>query len=137
MSRFAIITLVLALSATGCGSDTPTDPDEGTLDPITDFYEGTLAPNGAERFSFVTAVSGVTSATIVSLDPSDAVIGLGLGTYTSSLNVCQVLLSNDGASLNTLLEGQSDRAGNLCVRVYDATGQLTGPVSYRIRVVHQ
>jgi hypothetical protein len=137
MSRFAICTLVLALAATAC-SDTPTNPDdeEEELQPISDIYEGTLTPNGAERFSFVTAVSGVTSATIVSLNPSDAVIGLGLGTYTSSLNVCQVLLSNDKATLNTLLEGQSDRAGNLCVRVYDSTGQLTGPVAYKVQVIH-
>jgi len=135
MSRFAILTLVVALTATAC-SDTPTAPDE-PLEPITDFYEGTLTPNGAERFSFVTAISGVTTATIVSLDPSDAVIGLGLGTYTAALNLCQVLLPNDRATLNTEIQGQSDRAGNLCVRIYDATGQLSGPVRYKVRVIHQ
>jgi hypothetical protein len=135
MSRFALFTLVLALTAAGC-SDSPTAPDDEELPPITDVYEGTLAPNGAERFSFVTAVSGITTATIVSLDPSDAVVSLGLGTYTSSLNVCQVLLSNDAATLNTQLQGQSDRAGNLCVRISDANGKLTGPVAYKVQVVH-
>lgn len=134
MSRLAFCTLLLALATAGCGDTTVTPTPE--VQPITDTYEGTLQPNGAERFSFVTAVSGVTTATIASITPADAIIGLGLGSYTASTNTCQVLLSNDKATLYTILQGQSDRAGNLCVRVYDATGLLTAPVSYKIQVVH-
>lgn len=135
MSRFALCTFLLALTTAGCGSDTPTTPDN-TPPAITDTYQGTLTQNGAERFSFVTGISGLTTATITALTPSDAVVSLGLGTYSSSTGTCQVLLANDQATLNSIIQGQSDRAGNLCVRISDPQGKLTDPVPYSIQVVH-
>ncbi len=135
MSRFAICSFLLALTA-AASSSTPTTPTTNTPTAITDTYKGTIALNGAERFSFVTAVSGTTSATLTSLTPSDAVVGLGLGSFTSSTGTCDVMLANDKATLGSLLQGQSDRAGNLCVRVYDSTGTLAVPVSYTVQVVH-
>lgn len=134
MSRLTFCSLVLSLAASACGgtTTTPTTPDP---DPIVDTYQGNLNVNGGERHSFVTARAGDTIAVLTGLTPTDAVVGIGLGSFNSSTGICQVLLANDKATLGTRLTGRSDRAGNLCVRVFDA-GDLTGPVNYVIQVQH-
>lgn len=135
MSRLTICTVLLALGASACNS-TPTNPTQPTPDPIADVYKGTLGKNDAERFSFVTGVSGALSAQIILLNPADLIVGLGLGVFNQTSGTCSVMLSNERATTGTLIEGNSDRAGTLCVRIFDV-GNVVEPADYEIRVIHQ
>jgi hypothetical protein len=133
MSRLTLCIVLLAAMTAACGSS----PTTATPDPvpITDVYEGTLNPNGANRYSFVTSRAGTLTATLSALTPPESIVGLALGTFNSTTGLCQVVLANDKATLTTFVDGNSDRAGNLCVRIYDV-GTLTDPVDYQIQVVH-
>ncbi len=133
MSRLTLCIVLLAALTAACDSaPTTVTPDP---DPITDVYEGTLNVNGADRFSFVTSRSGDTRATLVALTPAESIVGLALGTFNSATGTCQVVLTNDKATLNSSIAGRSDSAGNLCVRIYDV-GSLIDSVAYQIQVIH-
>ncbi len=134
MSRLTLCSVLLLATTLAACSGTTTTPTPDP-DPITDVYSGTLTKNGADRHTFVTARSGLTTVTLIALTPAEAVVQLALGTFNTTLNVCQLVITNDKATLNTILVGQSDQAGNLCVRIAD-DGAVTDPVDYQIQVVH-
>src|SRR5688572_13442157 len=121
-----ISVLALFLTAglfSGCGDSietptTPTDPPVEIAEPFT----GTLTINGAFTHAFIVQRAGQATATLTSLSPdSAAVISLSLGTWNGQ--VCQILLANDAATLNTTVVGTAS-AGNFCVRLLDV-GRLT------------
>lgn len=144
MRRFFRVCSLVALAALGaasCGSDntTPTTPTTPTP-TITDSFSGTLSKNGGATFSFSTTANGQVTATLTTLAaatgtlPDGSVVGISLGNWNGT--TCQIVLANDKAIQGTFVTGNMTKAGNLCVRVYDSTGELATTVTFKVDVVH-
>jgi hypothetical protein len=128
--------LLLAPLAAACGSDDVTDtPTAPTPVAVTEQFNGTLTPNGGRTHEFTVQQAGTVNVRLSSLTPDDTVvIGLSLGTWNGQ--VCQVILPNDKATLNTTVTGTAQNTGLFCARVYDAAGTLTASTDYTIDVTH-
>jgi len=128
--------LVLVPLAAGCGSDEPTEtPNAPTPVPVTETFSGTLTPNGGRTHEFIVQQAGTVTVRFSSLAPDETVnIGLSLGTWNGM--VCQIILANDHAGLNTTVTGTAQNTGAFCARVYDADGTVAAPVEYAIEVTH-
>lgn len=128
--------LALVLGAAACTSDdddivTPTP----NPNPVVDTFTGTLTPNGADTYPFSVSAAGSVRASIAVLDPDPtAIVGLSIGTWNGA--ACQTVIANDAATQSTAVLGTADRAGRLCVRIYDAAGTLPVPTNYELTVVH-
>jgi hypothetical protein len=130
--------LVATLLATACSNNAfPTLPTEPAVPPtvITDTFEGQLTVNGAVSHPFVVTRAGSLSATLTAIEPEDAIIGVGLGTWNSGTNSCALIITNDLAPGGAVLVGTASVAGNFCVRVNDV-GKLTGTAGYFLTVAH-
>lgn len=139
MPRLLCATIVLALTAAACGDSNPSTPTTPTTPTqVTDTFPatppGTLTPNGAVTHSFQVVSAGLVQASITSLSDSTAIVGFALGTFNGT--GCQLNITNDAAKMGTLITGQASGAGSLCVRIYDATGKLAGPIDYALSVTH-
>lgn len=134
-TMFVMLALV-ALGAAGCdNNDTNTPPTTPTPNPVTETFTGNLTKNGAATFSFKVAANGQVSATLRELTPAPAVsVGLSLGNWNGT--VCQTVLANDNAIQGTFVTGNMSSAGDLCVRIYDSTGNLEATTAFKIEVVH-
>ena len=137
-NRIPALLLAAALAA-GCDSDEPITPtDPGTTAPeISETFSETLTINGARTHTFVVGRAGTVTARIAGPTSEDSdVVGLSLGTWNGV--VCQIILANDNATLNTAtasVTGTASTAGNFCVRVYDV-GRLTRSLDYSVTVTH-
>jgi hypothetical protein len=133
----AVFFLVLMSVVPGCGGEdpeptTPTGPTPSATATIT--FSGTVGRNGANTHPFPTD-AGTVTATISALSPdAAAIVGLTLGTWNGS--TCQTVIANDRATQASIVIGNASGSGNLCVRVYDATGELAEPTTYEVQVVH-
>jgi hypothetical protein len=125
---------VIAMAA-ACGDDPVTTPTELIVPTtVTETFTGMISRNGANTHPFVTR-GGTVTATITELSPDDAaIIGLSLGTWNGA--TCQTVIANDRATQGVTVVGTASGTGNLCVRLYDATGEFTEPTSYEVQVVH-
>lgn len=133
--RSAALAVAVAIAITGCDNGpetTPTTPTLPTL--VTETFEGALTINGAVTHAFSTAGLGTVTTTATTLAPSDAKIGLALGTWNGV--ACQIIIANDNAVQGTVVTGTVAAAGSLCTRIYDAAGTLAGNVTYTLTVVH-
>ena len=131
-----ILLTVLALTAAACNSSTtPTIP---TPTIKTDTFTGALTAASGVTNTFTTATAGSIAATLTAVGPdSTKVIGFAMGSYNTTLNVCQIVLANDIALQGAILTGTASTSGTYCVRVYD-TGQVTAdtPFTFTITVSH-
>ena len=130
------LSVTLAAAAAACGGEdaptTPTAPTAPTSVSVT--FNGTVSRNGANTHPFTTD-GGTVTATISVLSPdSAAIVGLVLGTWNGVS--CQTVIANDRATQGTPVIGTASGSGDLCVRLYDATGELAGPTEYEVQVVH-
>jgi hypothetical protein len=125
---------LVALGAAGCDEDTtPTTPTTPTP-PVTESFSGTLNRNGAVTFSFSVAATGQVTATLAELGSSAVPVGVSLGNWNGT--TCQIVLANDNAVQGTFVTGTMTATGDLCTRIYDASGNLELPVTFRVEVVH-
>ncbi len=134
MRRFPVLLLVAALCAAACDSDTPLSTTPTSTATITETFADTLSINGAKTFQFSSTGRGAVTATLTSVDPDSAVIGVSIGTWNGL--ICQVVLAKDQTAKGDSFSGTVSNVGNLCLRVYDPVGALTGPVAYSIDVAH-
>lgn len=142
MRRVQYLACVVALAgAAGCSSNTsltnPSSTSTLTID-FTDAVNGPLTPNGAQTFQFSTLAAGQVSLQLIALEPdgpAGATVGLSLGIMDSSSN-CQVVVHKDNAEVSTTVDATATAAGNLCARIYDATGTLSEPQTFDIQVTH-
>ena len=143
MRRVQYLACAVALAAAaGCSNNnntltSPTTANTLTVD-FTDAVNGPLTPNGAQTFQFSTLTAGQVSLQLIDLEPDGpggAMVGLSLGILDSSAN-CQVVVHKDNAQISTTVDATASAAGNLCARIYDATGTLSKPQTFDIRVTH-
>jgi uncharacterized membrane protein len=126
--------LFAVLLTAGCSNNNTLNPTPTTPPvTVTDTFSGSVNVNGAITHAFGVQTGGRVTATLKTLDPEDAVIGLSLGTWNGS--ACQIVLANDSAKLGTIVIGNVTSLGNLCVRLYDV-GSFTRTTSYEVEVVH-
>ena len=130
---------VLLLAASGCGNgETPTEPEAPAtiLDTFPATEPGTLTLNGAFSFPFTVTVPGSMEAVLTQLEPdTTSPVGLALGTWNGS--VCQIVLAVDTAIQGTRVLANASAVGDYCARVYDSTGTVVRPQTFRIVVAHQ
>jgi len=134
--KLAGLVLPLALVAGACSGEIaniPTTPDPVT---VTETFTGTLNINGAATHTFFTTATGTVTATLTSLgEAPPAMVGLSMGTLSGS--TCSLVLTNDRATVASIVSGTvTTLQGSLCVRIYDV-GSLTASVPYEIRVEHK
>ena len=134
----AVVFALAALASAACGDDTPTTtpttPTTPTPVTTTETFSGELKVNGASTYPFAVTAAGTTTVQLTTVDPAGSpAFGLSLGTWNGAS--CQVVIANDAAALNSIVTGNVSAATSLCARVYDA-GNLTGPLTYTITVVH-
>jgi hypothetical protein len=130
---------LLLLFAGGCGSEeTPTEPEppETVLDTFPTTDPGTLTLNGAFSFPFTVTATGTMEAVLTQLEPDIASpVGLALGTWNGS--ICQIVLSHDMAIQGSRVVANASAVGDFCVRIFDSTGTMARPQTFRIVVAHQ
>jgi hypothetical protein len=129
-----LVLALLVLTAGACDDDsgTPIDP---TPPPVstTETFSNVLTVNGAWTGQF-TSNAGSVTATMTALTPDPlAVIGMAIGTWSGT--TCQIILANDNASMNAVVNGAVTMQGTLCVRIYDV-GKISGPVTFSVAVEH-
>lgn len=141
MSRTIACTLLLLLGlvAAGCGDkNTVTGPNAPTPTLITEpTFAGVLNRNGAATYAFGVSTPGTITATLTSLSPENAVVGLALGTWNNTTELCQIVLTNDNAVSGKVIVGSAQASANYCVRTFDV-GKITDaePASFEIVVSH-
>lgn len=125
---------VAMVAALGCDDDpTPISPTPNPPATVTDTFTGTVNKNGAASHNFI-STAGVVTATLKSLSPDpELVVGFAVGTWSNA--VCNVVLVRDRAVQSTVIYGNVNAIGELCVRVYDV-GNVSEPIEYSIEVVH-
>ena len=128
------VILAIALGHVACSEDiNPAVPSEPS-NPVTETFTGTLTLNGADTHPFSVSRSGQVQVRIARLEPDATVtIGLSLGTWNGA--ACQTIISNDAATVSTVVIGVVDREGRLCARAYDAAGTLPQTTDYELTVV--
>ena len=133
-TKFLAILLLAPLVA-GCGDDDPVNvPTAPTPVAVTEQFMGDLNPNGGRTHPFVVLQAGTVSARLTALTPDDTLtVGLSIGTWNGQ--VCQIILRNDAALLNTTVVGAAQQTGQFCVSIYDV-GRLTASTDYQIDVTH-
>lgn len=136
MCRLVAVLLLMFVALTACNSNTLTTSTAPTAaTTVTETFSGTLTKNGAATHPFTVSGAGLLTATLTSVTPDSTIaIGLSLGTWNGS--ACQTVLANDKATQGTVIIGNASTVGNLCVRIYDASGSIVAPAGYQIDVVH-
>ncbi|HUF47035.1 MAG TPA: hypothetical protein VMM93_04405 [Vicinamibacterales bacterium] len=132
----AVLMTTVALSTSACGDDDPpTSPTPSTDPPIvTETFTGAMNPNGAVTHPFSTEAAGVVTATLITVAPDSSTrVGLAIGTWNGL--ACKIELANDNAAQGVTVTGSASAFGSFCVRIYDI-GQLTGNITYEIRLTH-
>jgi hypothetical protein len=128
--------LMAALAGGACDNGPSTAPTPPTTPSVTETFTGTVNLNGAVVHSFSAQSAGAVTATITAIDPSASLVGFQLGTWFGS--TCSIVVSNDLATLSSVLSGITQSRADLCVRLHDPNGILTAnPVTYTVQVVHQ
>lgn len=134
MSRFTrALVLAGAVLASACNNSTtnlPTAPTQPNYIP--DPYSGTLTRNGANTHAFSLSSAGLVTATLQTLSDPTLTIGLSLGTWNGT--ACASIIANDSAVEGSTITGQATAFGTLCVRVYDARGEIPVSVDYMVQV---
>jgi hypothetical protein len=132
--RGLVLLALVAIGAAGCDEETtPTTPT--TPGPtVTESFTGALNRNGAVTFSFTVAATGQVTATLTELGSSAVPVGVSLGNWNGT--TCQIVLANDNAVQGTFVTGTMTGTGSLCVRIYDASGNLETAVPFKVDVVH-
>jgi hypothetical protein len=124
----------VALGAAGCSDDDTTTPTTPTPTTVTESFTGALNKNGAVTFSFSVGATGQVTATLTELASSAVPVGLSLGNWNGT--TCQIVLANDNAVQGTFVTGNMSATGSLCVRLYDASGNVEAAVPFKVDVVH-
>jgi uncharacterized protein (DUF1501 family) len=137
MRRGFLAVAVLWGAVMGAACDNGPEPTTPTPGPIiTDTFTGTLTLNGSQTHSFNATAAGNVSATVTALTPNDKVIGFQLGTWDTV--TCRAVVSNDLATVSSVLSGQTQSSASLCLKVHDPNGALADvTVSYTVTVEHQ
>ena len=126
--------LLLAWWSAGCTHNGAPAPSTATP-PISLTLGSTIYSGGAIAQSFTVSNSGFVTANLVSTSPSPAiVVGLGVGIPLAA-GTCSLSSSvNTAAGPNPQLVVAVD-SGSYCVEIFD-NGNITGPVSFVINIVH-
>lgn len=132
-----ILVLFAALTAAGAcdNGDSPTDPSNPPT--VTETFTGTLSRNGSQLHTFTATARGTVRATLTSVTPAGSpAVGLSLGTWDPTFEVCSVVLTNNAAIPSSVLQGNIVGITSLCVRIFDSTGNVPAdePIAYTITV---
>ena len=142
------IVLVCALFAVGCHSSSNTNPAPVVTSTSTiGYYYGSMDVSGGTFWTVVVSTPGTFAVTLESVTPGttigttnpplQTVMGLAIGVGSSDGTTCTVdptTIKNTGPGFTSQLTAQAV-AGASCVQLVDV-GNLTGPVSFIVRIVH-
>jgi hypothetical protein len=139
MSRALLGAVVLLTTVVAAGCNEAAAPTAPTAEVaiVTENFAGTLTINGAITHPFVVGTPGSVTTRLVAVSPnSDIPVGMSLGTWNTTTETCQIVISNDFALQGRTIVGTAQTSGAFCVRVYDV-GRLTESTSYEVQVTHQ
>jgi hypothetical protein len=139
-TAIASLLVTFGLLTAACGNNSSSTTAPTSTGPLTEIFGGTLPVQGSSFFSFTVGTTGSVSITLASLTatkPGPAlanVMGLGVGqplgtdcNVTNSVTTAPALVPQLVNSLTPAI---------YCTRIYDL-GNLTAPVNFTIRIVHE
>lgn len=128
--------LVVLLTGWACDNgDTPTDPTDPPT--VTDTFNGTLTRSGSQLHTFTATARGTVTATLTSVSPANSpAIGLSMGTWDATFEVCTAVLTNNAATTSSVLTGSIVAITPLCVRLFDPNTAIPedAPITYTLTV---
>jgi hypothetical protein len=137
--RRALVAFVgmLAASLLAAACDNGPEPTVPTPGPtVTETFTGTVNLNGSITHSFTSSSAGSVTATITAVDPTGSIVGFTLGTWNTV--ACTAVVSNDLATISSVLSGVTQSQASLCIKIHDPNGALTtNPVNYTVTVEHR
>ncbi|MGE3273956.1 MAG: hypothetical protein AB7O67_02515 [Vicinamibacterales bacterium] len=145
MKLVSILTcLAVAALAAGCGTDTPTSPDDTTdsvADPsITETFAGTLTPGGSAFYAFTVGENGTVNVTLTSIGgtaavPSTTWVGMGLGTPSGEDCATATSINTQAGGEDVAQLTGTYAEGVYCVRVADI-GNLGAAAPFTVVIAH-
>jgi hypothetical protein len=131
--------LTLLLTAAGCGEDVPDLPTAPTTDatvPVTDLFQGTIAPGGQRFYSFRVLTDRDVSFMLASLTgadgrPLDVTVTLGVGIPQGT--GCAVTRSTGATAGLKAQFGHGSPVGTYCINIA-APANLPGPAFFALRI---
>jgi hypothetical protein len=128
-----LLFLVLALTAVGCGSETPTTPSDPKA--TTESFSSIVQKNGTTTRSFTTTEQGIMTVTLTSLSQEAASVQLGVGLSDVATGQCTPTFSVvTSVYAGRALSVKAD-IGHYCILVSDI-GELTNQANFSVGVTH-
>jgi hypothetical protein len=139
-SFFVLGVSFFVLATVACDDGPTLTPTPPPAPIVTDTFSGVLGKSSGATHNFNAAGTGNITATLVAVGPdaqggdgTPLVVGFGMGTWNGLS--CTVVIAQDRAIQGSILVGQVNASGPLCVRVFDV-GNVPDQVDYTIRVDH-
>ena len=135
LPTLSLLLAALFLSTACDNGDIPTDPSDPPL--VTDTFSGTVTRNGSQLHTFVAGARGTVTATITAITPAGSpAVGFTLGSWDPTFEICTAVLTNNLATVSSVLSGGIVGPTSLCVRIFDSTGTIPAdaPVDYTVTV---
>lgn len=142
MRRLTVLGLILTIfSSTGCTfGNTATSPTNYTIvSPVTEIFQGTLAPSGSAFYSFIIGNPDPVRVTLASLTltSSGAAVATNvkLGFGVPDGTTCAATFSTTTTAALVSQYFQVASPGTYCVIVSDP-GTMTTSLNFAVRIIH-
>ena len=136
LSLLILMSVMIMSACKNPFSDLFNSTSPSTNNPITDTFNGSLAPSGSLLFTFTVANAGSVAVTLTAVSPATTgALGLGVGP-SSADGSCTIANSTSAAvASGTPQLSATANAGGYCVKVTDA-GTLTTTSAVTVTVTH-
>jgi hypothetical protein len=137
---FLALIAAAALSVSCSNAPTTPDNDDDTPTKTVAYFTGAMSPGESQFYSFTVQTTESTEVTLVSLLPEKAsspalAIPMSIGLGTPSGTGCRLAAAVVTAPGLTAQLTMPTTPTIFCAQIADA-GQLTGPVSFTVKIVH-
>jgi hypothetical protein len=140
MTRSLLAFIAAAALSASC-NNSPTEPttDDTPAKTVT-YFTGSMSPGESQFYSFTVQTTEATEVTLVSLLPEKATspalsIPMSIGLGTPAGTGCRLSASVVATPGLTPQLSMPTTPTIFCAQIADA-GQLTGPVSFTVKIVH-
>ena len=135
-TRLAAVSAAL-VGAIACGGNkTPTQPDAPVYELKTEVFTGSVKTGGSTAFHFAVVNPGELQVAITELGPtSTLVMGISLGFWDATTEVCVETLKTTTATVNVAYAANPSQPGEYCAAVFD-TGNVVVTSDFKLTVTH-
>jgi hypothetical protein len=137
LAHVGFVVIFAALSGSiACGKKTPTQPDAPVYELKTEVFSGSVKTGGSTAFHFAVVNPGELQVAITELGPtSTLVMGIYLGFWDATTEVCVKTIETTTATLNVVYAANPQQPGEYCAAVFD-TGNVVVSSDFKLTVMH-